>query len=311
MDAIVSAPGRIQFQFPLADWSGIFDAFEVSRSRSGDGGPYEPLAAGYVWLPASFTIQSHNAYDVVGKQLELLVDGRVPVVVTFTGTTPAVVMADLAAVMPGFLSCSNYVIATANVGLAASLEIVGGDAAPILGLVAGGIHYGMDQQHALVAGRESYDFVDPYGLETDFYQVELTSKVLPASSRVYPPVPGQLRGGLPAGQLIEGYARLIDMTGRPFENVLVTLWASERVYPQAGMCPATVDIKTDKLGWARVKLVRGARMTLSISGTNLAREILVPTEGESFDLLDPAISVDGDSFKVQIPNIVVGERRSL
>ena len=311
MDAIVSAPGRIQFQFPLADWAGIYDAFEVSRSRSGDGGPYEPLMAGGAWLPAFFTLQVHNAYDVVGKQLELLVDDRILVVVTFTGTTPASVMADLAAAMPGFLLCSNYVISTANVGLTASLEVMGGDAAPKLGLVAGTIHYGMDKWRALVAGQESYDFYDPFGLETDFYRVRLTNQFEPAGGRVYPPVPGQLRGGLPAGQLIEGYVQMIDLTGRPCENVLVTLYASERAYPPVGLMPATVEVKTDKMGWARVKLVRGSRMTLSISGTNLAREILVPTEGDSFSLLDPSISVDPDAYKVQVPNIVVGERRSL
>lgn len=191
---------------------------------------------------------------------------------------------------------------------------VDGDAAPSLGLVPGEERYGLDAWRRLAAGQLSYPFVDPRGAETDFYRVRLFDVLSTGLGRTYPPVPGALRGGLGSEHLIEGYCRLFDMTGRPVENALVSLYASQRAYPPdgaAGIFPASVDTKTDRMGWARAQVVRGARLTLSISGTNLAREILVPTEGQEFDLLDPSISVDADAYRVQVPNIVVGERRSL
>jgi hypothetical protein len=318
MDCIVSAPGHLRFYFPPVDWEGVYDAFAVSRSRGGEAGPYEPLMSPW-WRPASFSIPFQNGYNVVNKQLQLLLDGRVDVVVTLTGTDAASIVADLSAALPGLLVVewpggdAPIVFHGGSVGLGASLR-VDGDAAPLLGLVAGEERYGLDAWRRLQAGQLSYDFTDPRGLETDFYQVRLFKTLSPSSCVKYSPVPGALRGGIGAEHLIEGYCQLFDMTGRPVENALVSLYASQRAYPPdgaGGIFPASVDVKTDRMGRARAQVVRGARLTLSISGTNLAREIMVPTEGQEFDLLDPSISVDADAYKVQVPNIIVGERRSL
>jgi hypothetical protein len=191
---------------------------------------------------------------------------------------------------------------------------VDGDAAPALGLTPGEKRHGLDAWRMLKPGRLVYDFVDPMGKDTDFYKVRLLNTLNPSSGLAYPPIPGTPRGGLGAEHLIEGYCSLFDVSGRPVENVLVSLYASQRAYPPngaVGMFPSSVDVRTDSKGSVRVPLVRGARLTLSISGTNIAREILVPTTGQEFDLLDPSVSVDGDAYKVQVPNIVVGERRSI
>lgn len=315
MEAIVSAPGRIRFYLPVSEWEGAYDRMEVWRSRVGEGGPYEPLTAPS-WRPACFTIPEQNAYDVQGKRLDLLVDDRIDVSVTFTGTTPVSVVNDLFAALPGFLIASfgpPAIMCTSNVGLAASLKIVGGDAAPLLGLPVGETRRGLDQHRNLSRERTYYDFIDPTGAETDFYQLRLSNSRVPVG-KVYPPVPGVVRGGLPPEQLIEGEIRWYDGNGRPAENVLISLFVPQFCQggdQLAGLYPATVEAKTDRMGYARMRLVRGARMVLSVSGTNMAREIVVPTEGQRFDLLDPAISVNSDAYKVQVPNIEVGERRSL
>jgi hypothetical protein len=176
------------------------------------------------------------------------------------------------------------------------------------------VAHGLDAWGRLILEQPLYMFTDPWGLETDFYKVRLFNTNVAASGLSYTPVPGAPRGGLGAQHLIEGHIQLFDLTGRPVENVLVSLYASQRIFPPdgwSGEMPATVNIRTDRMGRAATLLVRGARLTMSISGTNLAREILVPSDGQSFDLLDPDISLDNDAYKVQVPNILVGERRSL
>ena len=317
MDFIITAPGRLQLYFPPTDWDGVYDAFEVSRSRDGDAGPYEALM-GCAWQPASFSIPYRSGYDVLDKHLNLLVDGRIQLDVVFTGTDPTTIMSDLNAAMPGFITSSYstggpILLIGSTVGLGASLS-VDGDAAALLGLIPQDIHYGQDAWGRLVQEQAVYFFIDPWGRDTDFYKIRLLNRATPDGGLKYSPIPGVPRGGAGAQHLIEGHIQLFDLTGRPFVNALVTLYASQRAFPpngMAGQMPATVTVRTDRLGRASTLLIRGARLTLSVAGTNLAREILVPQDGQSFDLLDPNVSVDNDAYKVQIPNILVGEVRSL
>jgi hypothetical protein len=56
-------------------------------------------------------------------------------------------------------------------------------------------------------------------------------------------------------------------------------------------------------------LPRGQKVTVAVAGTSLVRTITVP-DRESFNLFDPDIA-DDDVFKVQVPLLVMAERRSL
>ena len=90
----------------------------------------------------------------------------------------------------------------------------------------------------------------------------------------------------------------------------MSLYTSQRCQ-QDNVYSTAVDFRTDSQGRGRCFLCRGLQMTLSISGTNVAREVLIPVVGDSVDLLDPRISVDNDAYKVQVPDLVIGERRTL
>jgi hypothetical protein len=69
---------------------------------------------------------------------------------------------------------------------------------------------------------------------------------------------------------------------------------------------------TDKNGHFEMLLVRGTAVTVAIAGTNLARDVQVPTDPtvSSFDLLDPAYGSD-DLFSVQVPDLQYAVRRSI
>ena len=315
MDVIIQAPGFLQLQLPQEEWLNRYDAFAVARSRSGEGGPYVALTAAD-WQPARLRAFSRNSYDVLGKTLGLRLDGRIAVNVTFTGTSLAEVTSLLALAMPGYMSVTplplgGFLVGTTNVGLGASIEAVSGDAAPLLGFAVGDVQYGCDAWHQLVFGVTSYMFRDPYGLPTDYYQVRLLSTATPSGAGlVYPSFPGAPRNHLPIAQLIDACIELHDATGKAVVGTQVSLYASQRCQP-GDIYSTAVTFRTDARGRGSCHLVRGLQMTLSIAGTNLAREILVPTEGDAFDLLDPAVSVDSDAYKVQVPDLVIGERRTL
>ena len=70
---------------------------------------------------------------------------------------------------------------------------------------------------------------------------------------------------------------------------------------------------TDNSGLVEFTLIRGTKVSVAIIGTDVVREITVPTTTtiKTFNLLDPDISTGDDIFKVQVPDIIVAERRSL
>jgi hypothetical protein len=59
-------------------------------------------------------------------------------------------------------------------------------------------------------------------------------------------------------------------------------------------------------------LVRGTKITVAIAGTDIVRDIDVPTDAavSSFNLLDPTKGTN-DAFKVQVPVFEYAARRSL
>ena len=315
MDVIISAPGYLRLQLPQEDWLDRYDVIAIARSRNGVGGPYVELTA-TEWQPARLQVPQRSGYDVLGKSLELLLDDGVAVAVTFTGTSMSEVMSVLALAMPGYLAVApvaagGFTVGTVNVGIGAYIEVVGGDAAPLLGLPVGVAEHGRSACTRLVAGKTDYLFVDPYGRPTDYYQVRLINNTMPVGTGwVYSSFSGALRNPLPSERLIPAVIELHDAAGNAVEGALVSLYTSQRCQ-QDNVYSTAVDFRTDSQGRGRCFLCRGLQMTLSISGTNVAREVLIPVVGDSVDLLDPRISVDNDAYKVQVPDLVIGERRTL
>ena len=320
MNVLVPATGQLELFIPFAEWEGKYDRLEISRSRLVDTGPYDKIAYGTNWSGAFFYVSPKARFDVDGKNLQMLINGRVADRVEFHGTSIQDVFDAFAANDPGFLDVEpstlgleqdGFTVSTKYLGLPSSIWFVGGDAAPALGLDPKLFSAGTDPAKQLRPGKTKYEFQDPWGKRTDYYRVSLVDSRNLRASQEYPPFSGAVRGGASLSQLILGTIELFDITGGPSADVQVTLSMSQRVQPVPGAYPGSATITTDAFGRASVPLVRGLQLTLSISGTNLAREIVVPAVGDSFDLLDPSISVDNDAYKVQIPNIVVGERRTL
>jgi hypothetical protein len=74
----------------------------------------------------------------------------------------------------------------------------------------------------------------------------------------------------------------------------------------------SIRLLTDVTGHAEALLPRGTQVTISIGGTPLVRDILVPTDPtvESLNLL-AASSGQNDLFDVQTPQIPYATRRTL
>ena len=71
--------------------------------------------------------------------------------------------------------------------------------------------------------------------------------------------------------------------------------------------------QTDNEGHVEFSLLRGQQVVVAIAGTPLTRKVLVPADPavRRFNLLAPEVGSGEDAFKVQVPNLVYAERRSL
>jgi len=66
---------------------------------------------------------------------------------------------------------------------------------------------------------------------------------------------------------------------------------------------------TDAVGHAETYLVRGSQVSVAIAGTNIVRDVEVPTVGTSFDL-GAALATADDVFQIHTPDIPAAVRRS-
>jgi hypothetical protein len=80
----------------------------------------------------------------------------------------------------------------------------------------------------------------------------------------------------------------------------------------AVMAGTTTTKRTDAYGRVEFRLLRGQKFGVSVPGTSLFRDITVPSDPlqEVFNLFDPSVGGD-DIFKVQVPNLISAERRTL
>ena len=327
---------RFQLDFFVdgPSWEGTFDKLEVWRSRGTDQGPYELLTEDS-WEPATLPVGNTDvpsdppvtgpSLPLSGLTLLLLLDEHINVDIIFTGANPitaANAASQIETQSNGLLTSfvgpeGTVVIQTVEPGIQAILRCVGGDAAPLLGLPTcepGSLAFGCNARIVLKKGEQNYSFVDPDGSPRYFYKARFYNSFTMTVSSYSLPFQGTEISGLSLANLCRGYVTLVDMTGEPAMNqeVLVYNEFNGTQVENRTVVGGNVRLLSDSKGHAEVLLVRGSKVTVSIGGTPLARDVLVPTDCsiESFNMLSSCAG-SNDNFAVQVPNISYAVRRTL
>jgi hypothetical protein len=317
-------------------WSGSYDRLELWRSRDTEQGPYDALTDN-TWMPA---VQPPNApaaplspvtgpsVVLSGKTLELLLNegtpGETDVLVTFTGVDPltfadaaAQIQAQSAGVLVAYVAGAQLVVSTVAVGVKVTLRVVGGDAAPLLGLPTQepqSVAFGRDGRLVLQPTQQTYGFVDPNGAPAYWYRWRFYNSTSGLLSDYSLPFRGRVVQGVGPANQVRCYVDLVDVTGAPLYGQEVYIYNAFNGTQVAGFTVAGGGLKllTDRTGHAEVLLVRGAAVSVAIGGTNLSRDITVPTD-PTVTALNMLTGPAGpnDAFTVQQPNIDFAVRRTL
>lgn len=327
---------QLQVVVKSEDFEGLFDVLEVWRSVSGPSGPYEELTAD-TWSPARIPKDAGDepatpvvgeSVVLVGLELKLRVseDEDQDITVTFTGVDP-LTFADAATQVTaqGLNKVRAYVdddgvfvVETTQSGMEARLRVLESDGAAVLGLPMtepDALAVGKEARVALQLGQESYLFNDLYGSDSFYYKTRLSFSLTGATSAFSPAFTALAPPGLDASYLARGRLELVGLGGKPLSGIRVTVYNPFQSALVSGRMVAESQQSklTDKAGLVEFDLVRGLRVTVSISNTDIVRDIIVPSDEAVivFGLLDPAVGTGDDVFKVQVPDVVYAERRSL
>lgn len=316
-----------------------FDQIQVWRSDSTENGPYHELTA-EGWLPARIPEDAPDEPETpitgpqvvaAGSTLLLRVDDREDFVVPLAGPDP-MSYADAAAVITriGNGRFRSYVtrrdttgeillvLEGTRPGTGAVLEVTGGDAAALFKLptdLPRSQSVGRDARINLLPGRTSYQFVDQRGTKDSFYRTRFFNHMTLEASEFSIASPVTQAMGLTQASIVVGYLDLVNSDGRPLANRRVSVYSPTReslVENKLVTGPPATQI-TDKNGSVRFTLVRGVRYTVAISGTDIVREIVAPEDlsVKLFPLLGANVGVTDDVFKVQVPDVIYAERRSI
>jgi hypothetical protein len=322
---------HLQVQVQNEDWLGLFTKLQVFRA-AGRGRPFAEIT-GPTLLPAALPQGVGPAAAVVGasvalsgKTLELLVEERFELTVTFAGSDPLTV-ADAATqisqqgqqrVVAWVDDAGQLAVASTLVGSGASLRIVGGDAAPVLQLpfaAPQNFAHGVEARVPLLVGRTQYVFRDLRGDRDSLYRVRFFNHLTGALSAYSEDFAASNALGLPPEQIVVGYATLVTASGRPATGRCIHLHMEYTgdLFNGAAVLGGDEERFTNDQGYAEFSLVRGQRYTVSFPGSDLFREILAPvdTSIERFNLLDPDVATGQDRFQVVVPSLVTAERRTL
>jgi hypothetical protein len=316
------------------EWENLFDRIEIWRSRVSPLGPFEALTA-LSWSPA---ILPRNAGGIPplpvtgrqvllqGTQLLLKVDGVDDLVVTFS--TPGAVSYAAAAgtiTTQGAGRFSAYVDGDGKVillgtrpGTGAVLEVTGGDAAPLLGLPLHGpenIAYGRDAHIGLIPGQQQYLFTDLRGSKRYYYRTRFFNAQTLATSEFSTAFSVNQSLGISPANVVFGFVALVGTDGRPLVNQLVQVYAptqSQLIEGKLVTGPRQARF-TDVNGYVAFTLVRGVQYVVSVTGTDLVRNIQAPTDPTitMFSLFEKSIGLQDDLFTVDRPPLVYAEARTL
>lgn len=313
------------------EFLGVYDRLEIWRSGGSDSGPYSEMTAASslaARIPATggdtpAVPVTGASYNLVGSDLSFLVNESQAVQVLFTGVDPLTATALAAQIVAqglGLLGSyvdelGQIVVETASVGTGARLRVLGGTAAGALGLPVEVVPArGRDARLGLLPGQTRYLFTDLYGSALSAYKIRFRNAYNLAVSEFSLPHRVGAREGVSRSSLILGTLDMVQVNGRPLINhsVLVHTLFNGSLVDSMLMAGSGVTAFTDENGHVEFTLVRGQKVSVSIPGTSLIRTITVPTDPalQSFNLWDPSVGSQ-DVFKVQVPDLIVAERRTL
>jgi hypothetical protein len=322
MPVVTNTPLHQSHVIPaIAQVSALYNRMRWFRSRTGQAGPYAPATATTV-QPAILT-GTVAPYQLTGRILELRVNGTTDVTVDFTsleegvggfpwgseaGSTAEQAAAiinetteDLvASVDPatGWLS-----LTTVATGTGASVEIVGGDAAPYCGFYVGDAAVGLGVDLVISSNVQDYLFLDQNSHPTFWYRVEYYSTTSAAQSLPSTGVPSTPPGSVPLANTIACYLRLCRADGTPAVGRTIALYyvatpGSVIADGAAWNVTSSYDAyTTDAEGYVHMRLIRGITVLVSIPGTGMVRRVTLPATGLSVNLFDPAIAA-ADEFSI-------------
>jgi hypothetical protein len=317
MPVVTNQP--IQLSYFVRDIStalATYNRLRWHRSRDGSDGIYEAVTQG---LPTAAVLDSvlKEPHQLNGKELKLKVDGASEIALTVVATDP-VSTADL---VSEILAATSLVIpsdasgllrlTSVTTGTNSSIEVQDGDANPFLGFAEGDGAVGLGQDTILLPGVHEYLLTDQNSDGGYWYRVEFLHSVTGATSGLGVPFPADSADSVAKAQTIVAYLRLADMGGKALEGRRVFLHNTFRPnkVDGFGVFRHTVEMVTDRNGYAEVRLVRGMDLDLSIDGSGFVRRLTIPTTGDSVDLLDPSL-VTRDEFGIQEANIDFAIRTS-
>ena len=307
-----------------------FDVLEVQRSKLTANGPYEevtaatyegarlpkgasgvvpdPAVSGPLVLANGMTLE-FKIQGVSSRELTVTLSGSDPL---SYGQVAQQIVAQSGQYLKSWATSSQLIIETVEIGPQVTLEITGGDAAPALGLPIGVVAQGKRARHMLENDKNVYEFVDPYGSQLFFYRVRQRHSITGLLGTWVGPF--QAKGVPTQLEPIIGYVDMIDGSGRPLpdKEVLVYGKSSSQLIGGRVVAPLSERRLTDVKGRARFQLLRGQHVTVAIMGTDIVREVTVPTSEDVtlFNLLDPGIARD-DAFDVQVPDVPYANRTTL
>jgi len=324
---------KLDFFIPLTAWQGMFDRLEVWRSQTTADGPYTSLN-GDAWAPATLPVgapttapsppQTGAFVTIVGTDLHFLIDEKYPVDITFTGADPltlAQVATQIAAqsnqLLSSYVASGQVVVQTAQVGEIAMLRCVGGEAAPILGFATtepGSIAFGVDARVLLVSGKELYSVIDPNGSPQFYYKTRFFNSASRLVSDFSLPSQAISIVGISSANLVRCYVDLVGASGAALngQEILIGMKFSGALVEGRTVAGGNTLLLTDVNGHAEILLPRGQEITVAVGGTDLVRDVVVPTDTSitSINLLDPSVGTN-DVFRVQEQNIDFAVRRSI
>lgn len=317
------------------DWRDDFDSIQVWRSRETEAGPYEEVT-GPAWMPARLPAAAGQRpasprtgpiVNIVGKTLELLLNERDEVLVEFTGSDPLTfaqaalqVTAQSAGRLSAYVDANDrFVVETLQPGTGITLRAKPGDAATFLALPTEGydaLVFGRSAFIQLQLGKTAYDFRDESGSRKFFYKTRFLNRSNNTASE-YSTAYNVERAvtQVAPSAIAVGYMDLLTNDGKASVGVEVSVYAPfvGTMQDSSLVAGGTVSKRTDRDGHVEFELLRGATYTVAIAGTNLVKEIVVPSDPaiQIFGLLDPTYGTQEDYFKARIPDIPTMERRSL
>lgn len=324
---------KLDFFIPKRAWYGLWDRLEVWRSRSTPSGPYDALN-GDTWTPATLPLGSPTvppsppqtgAYiTIVGTTITFLVDEASAVSITFTGTDPltlAQVATQIAAqsnqLLSSYVDNGQVIAQTIQPGEISVLRCTGGTAAPLLGFPTtepGSVAFGLDARIVLLPTQELYSQVDANGNDLFFYKTRFYNSSTGLFSDYSLPSQAISPVGISPDGLVRCYVELVDLSGSAIYGAEVLIESAFGGLQVEGktVVGGQVVLHTDRNGHAELLIPRGTSLTVAIGGTDLVRDVVVPTDSTitAFNLLAPG-SGTNDVFAVAEQNIDYAVRRSI